>query len=63
MTAPSIIPIVAIVIILMNTVLAETGQGEDIFKVIMTIFGVDKSKGDMVAIITVNDGEASKPNF
>jgi hypothetical protein len=29
----------------------------------MTIFGVDKSKGDMVAIITVNDGEASKPNF
>jgi hypothetical protein len=45
----------------MNTVLAETGQG-DIFKVIMTIFGVDKSIGDMVAIITVNN-EASKPNF
>ena len=63
MTAPSIIPIVAIVIIPMNIVLAETGQEEDIFKVIMTIFGVDKSKGDMVAIITVNNGEASKPNF
>ena len=63
MTAPFIILIVAIVIIPMNTVLAETGQGEDIFKVIMTIFGVDKSKGDMVAIITVNNGEASKPNF
>ena len=47
----------------MNTVLAETGQGEDIFKVIMTIFGVDKSKGDMVAIITVNNGEASKAKF
>jgi hypothetical protein len=31
---------------------AETGKGEDIFRVIMTIFGVDKSKGDVVAIVT-----------
>lgn len=29
-----------------NPIQAETGKGEDIFKVIMTIFGVDKSKGD-----------------
>jgi hypothetical protein len=42
---------------------AETGQGEDIFRVIMTIFGVDKSKGDVVAIVTVNNGEASKVRF
>ena len=42
---------------------AETGQGEDIFRVIMTIFGVDKSKGDVVAIVTVNNGEASKVKF
>jgi hypothetical protein len=43
--------------------LAETGQGNDVFRVIMTIFGVDKSKGDVVAIVTVNNGEASKVRF
>jgi hypothetical protein len=43
--------------------LAETGKGEDIFRVIMTIFGVDKSKGDVVGIVTVNNGEASKVRF
>ena len=46
-----------------NPVLAETGKGEDIFKVIMTIFGVDKSKGDMVAIVSVNNSEASRVKF
>src|SRR5215203_2854652 len=29
----------------------------------MTIFGVDKSKGDVVAIVTLNDGEASRVKF
>jgi hypothetical protein len=29
----------------------------------MTIFGVDKSKGDVVAVVTVNNGEASKVRF
>jgi hypothetical protein len=43
-----------------NPVQAETGKGEDIFKVILTIFGVEKSKGDVVAMVTVNNGEASK---
>jgi hypothetical protein len=42
---------------------AETGKGDDVFRVIMTIFGVDKSKGDVVAIVTVNNGEASKVKF
>jgi hypothetical protein len=42
---------------------AETGKGDDVFRVIMTIFGVDKSKGDVVAIVTVNNGEASKVRF
>jgi hypothetical protein len=42
---------------------AETGKGEDIFRVIMTIFGVEKSKGDVVAIVTTNNGEASKVKF
>jgi hypothetical protein len=42
---------------------AETGKGEDIFKVIMTIFEVDKSKGDVVAIVTANNGEASRVKF
>jgi hypothetical protein len=42
---------------------AETGKGKDIFKVIMTIFAADRSKGDVVAIVTVNNGEASKVKF
>lgn len=42
---------------------AETGIGEDIFRVIMTIFGIDKSKGDVVAIVTTNSGEASRVKF
>ena len=42
---------------------AETGKGDDIFKVIMTIFGVDKSKGDVIAIVTANNGEASRVKF
>jgi len=46
-----------------NPVQAETGKGEDVFKVIMTIFGVDKSRGDVVAIVAVNNGEVSKVKF
>ena len=46
-----------------DTALAETGKGEDVFRVIMTIFGVDKSKGDMVAMVTANNGEASRVKF
>ena len=42
---------------------AETGEGTDVFRVIVPIFGVDKSKGDMVAAVTVNDGEASRVKF
>jgi hypothetical protein len=45
-----------------NPIQAETGKGEDVFKVIMTVLGVHESKGDMVAIVTVNN-EASKVKF
>jgi hypothetical protein len=38
---------------------AETGKGTDVFKVIMTIFGVDESKGDVIAIVTAKN-EAAK---
>lgn len=34
----------------------ESGNGKDVFKVIMTVFGADKSKGDIVSIVTVNGG-------
>ena len=50
-------------VITTNLVQAETGKGKDIFKVILTIFGVDKSRGDVVAIVAVNNGEASKVKF
>jgi hypothetical protein len=47
----------------LNPAHAETGKGEDIFKVIMTIFEADKSKGDIVVIVTANNGEASRVKF
>jgi hypothetical protein len=46
-----------------NPVQAEIGRGEDIFKVILTIFEADKSKGDVIAIVTANNGEASRVKF
>jgi hypothetical protein len=46
-----------------NPIQAETGKGEDIFKVIMTIFGVENTKGDVIALVTVNNGESSKLKF
>jgi hypothetical protein len=42
---------------------AETGQGEDIFRVIMTIFGVDESKGDVIAVVSAKDQEAKVKLF
>jgi hypothetical protein len=42
---------------------AETGQGSDVFRVIMTVFGVENTKGDVIAIVTVNNGEGSKVKF
>jgi hypothetical protein len=42
---------------------AETGKGKDVFKIIMTIFGVDKSKGDVVAIVTAKDEQAKVKLF
>jgi hypothetical protein len=36
---------------------------DDIFKVITTIFEVDRSKGDIVAIVTTNNSEASRVKF
>jgi hypothetical protein len=50
-------------VITVGSAQAETGKGEDIFRVITTIFGVHTSKGDMVAIVTVNNGEASRVKF
>ena len=46
-----------------NLAQAETGKGIDIFKVIMTIFGVENSKGDVIAIVTTNNGDVSKVKF
>jgi hypothetical protein len=46
-----------------NQILAETGKGEDVFNVTITIFGIDKSKGDLVIIVSTNNGEASKVKF
>jgi hypothetical protein len=38
----------------------ETGKGEDVFKVIMTVFGVENTKGDVITMVIVNNGEASR---
>jgi hypothetical protein len=45
-----------------NLAYAETGIGTDIFKVIVSVFGVEESKGDVVALVAVNNQE-SKVKF
>ena len=55
-----LLTIVASQNILISLAYAETGKGTDVFKVILTIFGVDNTKGDVVALVTVNNGEASR---
>jgi hypothetical protein len=37
---------------------AETGKGTDVFKVIMTIFGLKKSTGQVVAMVTINNNSS-----
>ena len=49
--------------ITINPVQAETGKGTDVFKVIMTIFGVEESKGDVVAIVTAKNEVAKMKLF
>ncbi len=44
-----------VVVITINPAQAETGQGDDVFRVIMTIFGVDESKGDVIAVVTAKE--------
>jgi hypothetical protein len=41
--------------VIFNLAYAETGAGGDIFKVIMSVFGVEESKGDVIALVTVNN--------
>jgi hypothetical protein len=70
-TKPSkVVAVIAVIIIitpsqniLINSADAETGKGTDIFRVIMTVFGVENTKGDVVAIVTANNGEASRVKF
>jgi hypothetical protein len=52
-----------VIIITISPVQAETGQGEDIFRVITTIFGVDESKGDVIAIVTAKNQDAKVKLF
>jgi hypothetical protein len=64
----SIVPTILVVMLVSITfviypIQAETGKGEDVFRVIMTIFGVERSVGDVVAIVTTNNGEASRVKF
>lgn len=49
--------------IFINSVDAETGKGTDIFRVIMTVFGVENTRGDLIALVSVNNGEASRVKF
>jgi hypothetical protein len=44
--------------VVINFAYGETGAGGDIFKVIMSVFGVEESKGDVVALVTVNNQES-----
>jgi hypothetical protein len=54
---------IAVAFITTSPVQAETGRGTDIFRVILTIFGVDESKGDVISIVTAKDQEAKVKLF
>ena len=58
---------IMITVVSQNTLIksadAETGKGADIFRVIMSVFGVENTKGDVIALVTVNNGESSKLKF
>jgi len=43
-----------------NTAYAESGIGKDVFKVMVSIFGVTKETGDIVATVTVNGNSRVK---
>ena len=47
---------------ILSPVQAETGKGTDIFKVILSIFGIQPTTGDVVAIVSVN-GESKVKLF
>jgi hypothetical protein len=67
LTVVAVIAIIMIAIpsqnIFINSADAETGKGTDIFRVIMTVFGVENTKGDVIALVSVNNGEASRVKF
>jgi hypothetical protein len=44
----------------LNNAHAETGIGRDVFKVIVSIFGVTRDSGDIVATVTVNGNSKVK---
>ncbi|MDQ5870539.1 MAG: hypothetical protein M3530_12560 [Thermoproteota archaeon] len=43
-----------------NIAYAESGMGKDVFKVMVSIFGVTKETGDIVATVTVNGNSRIK---
>jgi len=47
---------------LLSTAQAETGVGKDIFKVVVSIFGVTKETGDIAATVTI-DGNSRVKTF
>ncbi|TLX90508.1 MAG: hypothetical protein E6K94_06945 [Thaumarchaeota archaeon] len=50
-----VIAIVFTNVSLSTKVIAETGQGKDVFKVIVTLFGITNSTKDIVTIVNVDD--------
>ena len=60
LTKPEIVLILAMAIVVANLSLiahvrAETGEGKDVFKVIVTLFGITNSTKDIVTLVNVED--------
>jgi len=60
LTKPEIVLILAVAIVVANLSLiahvrAETGEGKDVFKVIVTLFGITNSTKDIVTLVNVED--------
>ena len=60
LAATSVIGSQTLISVPFNVAFGETGIGKDVFKVVVSVFGVTKEMGDIAATVTVNGNSKVK---
>ena len=60
LAADSVVGSQTLISVPLNMAYGETGIGKDVFKVVVSIFGVTKDMGDIAAAVTVNGNSKIK---